>query len=203
MTPTMTTPIKNDALEKKKRKQRIVETATEQNYYVCGKRTNKNVWELQQLYETTQAKTTKLLPEFMERIRFMVLTGIRKASYSKSIDQNGEMFNYVLYNLFRKIIPTKDPNTGELVTIYKPTKTNLGAYILNSCYWSVLQYQNGEKWHESLLSCSDFMEDYEKASTEPLEFETDDLKFISRYDETANYVPIVQQIVKGASNDGD
>lgn len=200
MSPTETPIIVNDALTRRKRKQRIVEEHTDKTYYVCGKKTNKNVYELQQLYETTQAKTTKVLPEFLERIRFMIVKGICKATYSNSVDQNGELFNFVVEQLLNKIIPKKDEH-GNLVTKYKSSKANLGAYILNSCYWSVIAYQNNEQWCESLVSCSDFMEDYEKASEMPKELTLGRLKFISSYSETSSYIPIIQDILQGDEDD--
>lgn len=192
MVSTMTRPDKN---------KRVVEVHTEKNYYVCGKKTNKNVWELQQLYESTQAKTTKILPEFIERIRYMVVKGITKATFSKSVDQNGELFNFVLEELINKIVPKVDPKTKKLVTKYDKTKTNLGNYILNSCYWSVVQYQNDETWYEGLVSCGDFMEDYEKVSEKPIETELGQLKFISSYESGNSYIPLIQEILQGESSD--
>ena len=194
MTALMTNPIKNDSLKKKRRGERIVEEHTEKEYYVCGKKTNRNVWELQQIYESTQAKTTEVLPEFVERIRFMVVQGIRKATYAKSVDQNGEMFNVVMEDLLNKIVPKLDPKTKELKTRYNKDKTNLGAYILNSCYWSVVAYQNGESFYEGLVSCGDFMEDYEKVSEKPIEHEVEQLKFISSYEPGNSYISIIQNL---------
>lgn len=195
MTALMTNPITNDSLAKKKKGERIVEEHTEKEYYVCGKKTNRNVWELQQIYESTQAKTTEVLPEFVERIRFMVVQGIRKATYAKSIDQNGEMFNVVMEELLNKIVPKLDPKTNQLTTRYNKDKTNLGAYILNSCYWSVVAYQNGESFCESQVSCGDFMEDYEKVSEKPIEHEVSQLKFISGYDSGNSYLEIIQSLL--------
>lgn len=187
----MTNPIR------RKRGERVVEVHTEKDYIVCGKKTNKNVWDLQNIYESTQAKTTKVLPEFVERIRFMVVRAICKATYTSSVDQKGELFNYVLENLLSKIVPTIDPNTKQLVTKYKREKANLGNYINTTCYWSVIAYQNGEQWHESLVSCSDFMEDYEKASETPIETDLGQLKLISEYEQDDTYVPMIQRILEG------
>lgn len=195
---TMTNPIKNDALERKRRGQRIVDECIEKDYILRGKKVNKNVWELQQLYESTQAKTTKVLPEFLERIRFLVVRGITKATFDNQVDQKGELFNYVLEDLLRKIIPTKNEETGELITKYKKDKANLGSYILNSCYWSVISYKNKESYCESLVSCGDFMEDYEKVSEVTKDTDLDQFKFISSYSETDTYIPIVKNILEGA-----
>lgn len=195
MTTTMTNPIK-----KRRKGERVVEVHTEKDYYVCGKKTNKNVWELQQLYESTQAKTTKILPDFLERIRFMIVKGICKATYSKSVDQAGDLFHYVLEDLVNKIVPKVDPETKKLVTKYDRTKTNLGAYILNSCYWSVVQYQNRESWCESLVACSDFMEDYEKVSEMPIETEIGQFKLISSYEAGNEYISLIQELLEGTSN---
>lgn len=195
------TEIKNDALERKRKKQRIVETHTERDYYLNGKRVNKNVYELQKLYESTQAKSTKVLPEFVERIRFMVVNGICKASYTKSVDQQGELFNYVLETLLSKIVPKRNKQTKKLETKYKPERANLGAYILNSCYWSVIAFQGDQSWNESLLGCSEYLEDYDLAS------ETDSLddlgkfKFIKNYEASNSYLPLIQQILEGSSNE--
>lgn len=197
----MTNPIENDALERKKRGKRIVDEHTEKDYILNGKKVNKNVWELQQLYESTQAKTTKVLPEFLERIRFMVVKGILKASFNQQVDQKGELFNYVLEDLLKKIVPTKDESTGNLTTKYDSNKANLGSYILNSCYWSVIGYKNKESHYESLVSCGDFMEDYEKVAEEPIDTELDQFKFISSYSESDTYVPVVQKILEGSAND--
>jgi hypothetical protein len=193
----MTNPIKR----RPPKGQRVVEVHTEKDYYVCGKKTNKNVWELQQLYENTQAKTTKILPEFIERIRFMVVKGICKATYSKTVDQEGELFNTVLEELINKIVPKVDPVTKKLVTKYDKTKTNLGNYILNSCYWSVVQYQNDEEWFEGLVSCGDFMEDYEKASIGAVETEIGQLKLICNYEPGNTYIPLIQSIMQKENSD--
>lgn len=193
----MTSLIVNDALERKRKGERVVDNCTEKDYICCGKKVNKNVWELQQLYETTQAKTTKVLPEFFERIRFMIVKGITKANFSGIINQQGELFNYVVEDLLRKIVPTIDPITHKLKTKYDKTKTNVGAYILNSCYWSVIAYQTREKHHESLVSCGDFMEDYEKVSDAPQDIDISQLKLISSYDQTNSYMPIIREVLKG------
>lgn len=188
-----------ELIRKQRRGERIVEEHTDKKYIVCGKYTNKNVWELQQLYEKTQAKTTKVLPEFFERIRYMIVRGIIKATYNSQVDQNGELFNYVVESLLNKIIPTKDPKTKKLTTKYDNTKTNLGAYILNSCYWSVRAYQNNEKENESSLSCAEFLEDYDEASYNPIEVDVGEMKLISSYESSNTYVPLVQSILQGDS----
>lgn len=193
----MTNPIKNDALSRRKNKQRIVEEHTEKEYYVCGKKTNKNVYELQQIYESTQAKTTKILPEFIERIRFMIVKGILKATYKKRVDQTGELFHYVLDDIISKIVPTVDPSTKQLVTKYKKEKANLGAYILNQCYWAVVSYNDTKQWFDNQLSCSDFLEDYSKVSDKPINHEIGGFKFISKYEEGNTYVPLIQAILQG------
>lgn len=189
--------ITNDALERKRKKKRIVEEHTEKEYYVCGKKTNKNVYELQMLYESTQAKTTKVLPEFLERIRFMIVKGICKATYSKTVDQQGELFNHTVETILNKIVPKRDPVTKKLVTKYDSTKTNLGAYILNACYWSVVAFQNNESWCESLLSCSDYLEDYDEASEQPILAELGQLKFIKNFEQSNSYVPFIQSLLEG------
>lgn len=194
---SVTNPIKNDALEKRRRKERIVESHTEKDYYVCGKKTNKNVWELQQIYETTQAKSTKLLPEFLERIRFLLVKGICKATYSRTCDQNGELFNYVLEIIIDKIVPTVDPKTKKLVTKYKKSKTNLGNYILNTCYWAVRSFNDTESWFEQQVSCGEFMEDYSEVSEKPKTQEIDELKFISEFDENNTFIPLIQKVLRG------
>lgn len=199
----MSTEVKNDALERKRKKRRIVEEHTEKEYYVCGKKTNKNVYELQMLYEATQAKTTEVLPEFLERIRFMIVKGICKATYSKSVDQNGELFNHVVETILNKIVPKRDPKTKKLITKYDSTKTNLGAYILNACYWSVLAFQNNENWCESLLSCSDYLEDYDEASEQPFLSDLGQLKFITNYEPSNGYIPLIQRLLEGAQSEED
>lgn len=191
------TEITNDALERKRKKKRIVEEHTEKEYYVCGKKTNKNVYELQMLYESTQAKTTKVLSEFLERIRFMIVKGICKATYSKTVDQQGELFNHTVETILNKIVPKRDPVTKKLVTKYDSTKTNLGAYILNACYWSVVAFQNNESWCESLLSCSDYLEDYDEASEQPILAELGQLKFIKNFEQSNSYVPFIQSLLEG------
>ena len=191
------TEIKNDALERKRKKKRIVEEHTEKEYYVCGKKTNKNVYELQMLYETTQAKTTKVLPEFLERIRYLIVKGICKTTYSKSVDQQGELFNHTVETVLNKIVPKRDPITKKLVAKYDSTKTNLGAYILNACYWSVVAFQNNESWCESLLSCSDYLEDCDEASEQPILAELGQLKFIKNFEQSNSYVPFIQSLLEG------
>lgn len=196
MTPTL-----EETKTRKRNKQRIVEEHTDKEFWVCGHKTNRNVWELQQLYENYQMKSTKLIPEFFERIKFLIISGILRASFSKSVDQNGELFNYVVESLMRKIIPYKDPKTGKLTTRYDYTKTNLGAYILNSCYWSVREFTSGESWHESLLSASDYLEDTERASFAPTQPEIGHLKMIVDFEQTNKYVPVIQDILQGAESE--
>lgn len=191
--------IKNDALERKRKKQRIVEECTEKDFYCCGKKVNKNVWELQQLYKSTQAKTTKVLPEFVERIRFMVVKGICKATRSNQVDQNGELFNVVLEALLNKIVPKFDSKTNTYITKYDSTKANLGAYILNSCYWSVVTYQNGESWYKSLLSSSEYLENYDEASEMPKTQDVEQFKLIKNYDENDELLTAIQKILRGDS----
>lgn len=187
-----------DTLARKRRRgERIVEVATERDYILNGKKVNKNVYELQQIYESTQMLTDKVLPEFLERIRFMVVNAIRKASYARSIDQNGELFNFVLEHLLSKIVPKRDPQTGKLTMKYKPEKANLGSYILVTCYWSVREYQDSERYCESLVSCSDFLEDYSEVAETPKATDLKNLKFISSFDQTNTYVPIIQDIIRG------
>ena len=203
MTTAMTNPIKNDALERRRRKQRIVEQHTEKEYYCCGKKVNKNVWELQQIYESTQAKTTQVLPEFLERIRYMIVNGIRKATFSKSVDQNGELFSHVMETLLSKIVPKVDPETKQLTTVYDRTKNNIGGYILTTCYWSVIDWQKADTWNKSLLSCSEFLEDYDKASEKQISPELTQLKFIKNFDEGNTYVPVIQQLLQGGDNEDE
>lgn len=193
MTKTVTNP-----LAKKRRKgERVVEVATEKDYLLNGKRVNKNVYELQQIYEATQYKTDKVLPEFVERIRFMVVRAILKATYKKSVDQNGELFNYVLEHLLDRIVPKYNPATKSLQTKYNKEKTNLGNYILVTCYWSVRAYQDNESYNESLVSCGDFMEDYSEVSEPPKFNDLSQLKFISKFDDSNTYVPLIQNILRG------
>ena len=189
-------------LERKRRRgERVVEQHTKKDYYCCGKKVNKNVYELQQLYETTQAKTTKILPEFIERIRFLVVRGILKATFAKQVDQNGELFSYVLEELLNKIVPKLNTETKKLTTKYDSTKANLGAYILNSCYWSVMAYNERKKQNDALLSCSDFMEDYQKVSEQSREFSTGQLKLIQNYEIGNSIVPLIQQLLERTVDD--
>lgn len=190
-------PATDTLARKRRRRERIIEVATEKDYILKGKRVNKNVYELQQIYETTQMLTPKVLPEFLERIRFMVVNEIRKASYSKSVDQNGEMFNFVLEKLLDKIIPKVDPITKQLTLKYKPEKANLGSYIMVTCYWSVREYQNTEKYYEGLVCCGDFMEDYSEVAEAPKIHDIKNLKFISSFDQNNIYVPLIQDILRG------
>ena len=195
------TPTTNTLARKRRKGERVVEVATERDYFLNGKKVNKNVYELQQIYESTQMNTTKINPEFLERIRFMVVNAICKASYSKSVDQNGELFNYVLERLLDKIIPKLDPKTNTLTLKYKPEKANLGSYILVTCYWSVREFQGYEKYCESLISCSDFMEDYSEASEAPKKIDFDNFKFITSFDARNLDIPIIQKILDGAIED--
>lgn len=193
-----------DTLARKRRRgERVVEVATERDYVLNGKKVNKNVYELQQIYESTQMQTTKIIPEFLERIRFMVVKGICKSAYTRSVDQNGEMFNYVLERLLDRIVPKYDPITKTLVTKYKPQKANLGNYILTTCFWSVRDYQGYEKECESLVSCGEFMEDYSEASEDFKASDITQFKFISQAPVTDPYVPLVQKILKGGQDEED
>lgn len=187
--------------KKQKNGERIVDECKDKVYMVCGKRTNKNVWELQQLYESTQAKTPKVLPEFFERIRYMIVKGILKATYSNQVDQESELFHHVVETILNKIIPKVDKKTGKLVSKYHSSKANLGACILNTCYWSVRAYQGQEQWCESFLNCSDFLEDYDEVSTKSTDVELGQLKFISDYEASNTYVPIIQDILQGDSSE--
>lgn len=193
-------PVSNPLARKRRKGERVVEEHTERDYYLYGKKVNKNVYDLQMIYESTQALSTTVIPEFVERIRFMVVRAILKATYKKSVDQNGELFNYVLENLLGKIVPTVDPETGQLVTKYNKEKTNLGNYILVSCYWSVRDYQGHESWCESLVSSSDYLEDYSEAAEAPKNPDIGQLKFISSYSQSNEYIPIVQSILEGTTN---
>lgn len=193
-------PVSNPLARKRRKGERVVEEHTERDYYLYGKKVNKNVYDLQMIYESTQALSTTVIPEFVERIRFMVVRAILKATYKKSVDQNGELFNYVLENLLGKIVPKIDPETGKLVTKYNKEKTNLGNYILVSCYWSVRDYQGNESWCESLVSSSDYLEDYSEAAEAPKNPDIGQLKFISSYSQTNEYIPIIQSILEGTTN---
>ena len=193
-------PVSNPLARKRRKGERVVEEHTERDYCLYGKKVNKNVYDLQMIYESTQALSTTVIPEFVERIRFMVVRAILKATYKKSVDQNGELFNYVLENLLGKIVPKIDPETGKLVTKYNKEKTNLGNYILVSCYWSVRDYQGRESWCESLVSSSDYLEDYSEAAEAPKNPDIGQLKFISSYNQTNEYVPIIQSILEGTAN---
>lgn len=201
MVANATNPIKNDSLERKRRKKRIVDEHTSRDYYLNGKRVNRNVYELQKIYEDTQAKTTKILPEFLERIRFMIVRGIKKQTREKYVDQSGELFNHVLMDILRKIVPTVDPETKKLVTRYDPNKANLGACILNTCQWSVRNFQGNEDYHESLLRCGEFFEDYNEVAEEPKDIEIGNMKFISSYGEDNSYVPLVQSMLGDAESE--
>ena len=127
----------------------------------------------------------------------MVVRAILKATYKKSVDQNGELFNYVLEHLLDRIVPKIDPVSKELKTKYNKEKTNLGNYILVTCYWSVRAYQDNESYNEGLVSCGDFMEDYSEVSEQAKIDELSQLKFISKFDEANTYVPVIQNILRG------
>lgn len=192
--------VSNPLARKRRKGERVVEVATEKDYILNGKRVNKNVYDLQQIYLSTQYKTNKVIPEFVERIRFMVVRAILKATYKKSVDQNGELFNYVLEHLLDRIVPKYDPATNSLVTKYNPNKANLGSYILVTCYWSVRSYQDSESYYEGLVSSSDYLEDYSEAAEAPKNPDIGQLKFISSYNQTNEYIPIIQSILEGTTN---
>lgn len=195
--------MQNTLAKKRRRGERVVEVATERDYVLNGKKVNKNVYELQQIYESTQMQTTKIIPEFLERIRFMVVKGICKSTYTRSVDQNGELFNYVLERLLDRIVPKYDPITKTLVTKYKPQKANLGNYILTTCFWSVRDYQGYEKECEGLVSCGEFMEDYSEVSEDFKDSDITQFKFISQAPQTDAYVPLIQKILKGGQDEED
>lgn len=192
--------IVNDSLEKKKRKERIVEKCDSADYFLNGKRVNKNVYELQMIYESTQMKSTKILPEFVERIRFMVVNEVKKATKKKFVDQSGELFNCVLESLLSKIVPKYD-SLGNLKTQYNPEKANLGTYIMRTCYWGTRNWHTNEKYHEDMTNCSDFMEDYSKVADAPRLVELGNFKFITHFDVDDPYIPLVQKLLQGDVND--
>lgn len=198
MVATMTNPIVNDSLERKRRKERIVDKHEDKVYTLCGKKVNRNVYELQQIYETTQMKSTKVLPEFVERIRFMVVNEIKKATRQKYVDQGGELFNHVLEELLSKIIPKYNEKTKQLTTKYDPTKANLGTYIMRTCYWSTRNWHSNEAWCEEMTCCGDFMEDYSEVAESPKDVELGELKFISSFDVSNTYVPLIQDLLQGS-----
>lgn len=195
------TTIVNDSLKRRRNKERIVDKHEEKDYVLNGKRVNRNVYELQCIYESTQMKSTKILPEFVERIRFMVVNEIKKATRQKYVDQNGELFNHVLEELLYKIVPKYDKATRKLITKYKPDKANLGTYIMRTCYWATRNYSNHESWCESMTCCGDFMEDYSEVAEHPRDIELRDLKFISGFDVSNTYVPLIQSILQGESDE--
>ena len=194
------TKIVNDSLERKRRKERIVDKHDDKEYELHGKKVNRNVYELQRIYESTQMKSTKVLPEFVERIRFMVVNEIKKATRQKYVDQGSELFNHVLEELLGKIVPKYDKSTRKLVTKYDVTKANLGTYIMRTCYWCTRNYHNHEAWCEEMTGCGDFMEDYSQVAEKPRELELGELKFISNFDVGNTYIPMIQSILQG---DGD
>lgn len=188
----------NDSLKRKKNKERIVEKCETADYFLNGKRVNKNVYELQMIYESTQMKSTKILPEFVERIRFMVVNEIKKATKQKFVDQSGELFNSVLESLLSKIVPKNVE--GNLKIQYNPEKANLGTYIMRTCYWGTRNWHNNEKYHEDMTSCGDFMEDYSKVADKPKDIDLGELKFITDYDIDDSYIPMVQKLIQGEEN---
>lgn len=196
MTATLSVVV-NDSLKRKKNKERIVDKHEAKDYELCGKRVNRNVYELQCIYESTQMKSTAVLPEFVERIRFMVVNEIKKATRQKYVDQNGELFNHVLEELLSKIVPKYDKDSKKLVTKYNPDKANLGTYIMRTCYWSTRNWNSYENWCEQMTCCGDFMEDYSQVAEEPKQLELKDLKFICNFNISNTYVPLVQSILQG------
>lgn len=189
--------IVNDSLKKKKNKERIVEKCDSADYLLHGKRVNRNVYELQMIYESTQMKSTKVLPEFVERIRFMIVNEIKKATRQKFVDQSGELFNSVLEGLLSKIVPKLDEKTGEYTIRYNPDKANLGTYIMRTCYWATRNWHNNEAWHEEMTCCGDFMEDYSKIADKPRDADLGEFKYICSYSQDDNYIPLVQKILEG------
>lgn len=201
MAATMTNPIVNDSLERKRRKERIVDKHESRDYVLCGKKVNRNVYELQRIYETTQMKSTKILPEFVERIRFMVVNEIKKATRQRYVDQNGELFNHVLEELMSKIVPRYDEKSKQFTTKYDPAKANLGTYIMRTCYWATRNWHNHEAWCEEMTCCGDFMEDYSQVAENPKDIELGELKFISSFDVSNTYVPLIQDLLQGARDE--
>lgn len=187
----------DNTISKKTKKDRVVEKDSEKIFFCCGKKTNKNVYELQKLYESTQYLTPKVIPEFFERIKFMIVNGICRATWNHQCLQDSELFNYVVESVLAKIVPKYDSKTNSYKTQYDITKTNIGAYILNSCYWATREYVSKESSSQTMLNYSEFLEDYDKVSKDFVFTEINMFKLIYKYDFRDELAVTAQKILLG------
>jgi hypothetical protein len=231
---------------------RTVEKHSKKDYNILGKPVNKNVYDLQILYETKQMNNTNVLPEFVEKLWFFVVRGLQKETRNNQIDTKGDLWNYVWENLLHKLIPTytvkskqytydiifpfwpesvdkqfyllnkgqvddtyllsegtyksvsKDINGNkftlketyklskdftqvvctqvieEYVIKYKRTKTNIGSYVLNNCFWLHKSWKETKDFYNSQLSDFDFLEDYSNLSDKNKVIDFSNFKFITQ-----------------------